>query len=109
MKKNLNCSYRTIGKKLARLYFWLRTMLGGYRALNLSEKVEEDGQRSQGAFSSLSGRLFPLKSISRLLKIGGRGTHLTRGKAMSVAGPALSSTHPLAGSSARVRECSAYS
>ena len=29
MKKNLNCSYRTIGTKLATLYFWFRTTFAG--------------------------------------------------------------------------------
>lgn len=28
LKKNLNCSYRTTGKKVKMLYFWFRTMMG---------------------------------------------------------------------------------
>ena len=41
LKKNLNCSYRTTGKKVNILYFWLRTMLGG--KLDWSFSAEHNG------------------------------------------------------------------
>lgn len=36
LKKNLNCSYRTTGKNVNKLYFWLRTMFGGNLDWNFS-------------------------------------------------------------------------
>ena len=36
LKKNLNCSYSTSGRKLATLYFWLRMTLAGNRARSLA-------------------------------------------------------------------------
>lgn len=46
LKKNLNCSYKTTGKKVNMLYFWLRTMLGGKRDWSFSVGDQRHVQQS---------------------------------------------------------------